>query len=736
MSHKDKICNTAVLAHIESCHPQCSYVPLVVSRSLFRMAQLATSGLRLSIELEIDRELGAAFESLDQQAVQLQEKFVELGKSNEEVLKTGMRAGKKSVQFADVISDVLPAFDLKLNYRVASVKESLRKEFVASSGVSMDITKPTRAIEARIPAYRQEVAKVIKDVSHVRPIPVIEYLEVDQLGLFFTESVCYRCEGLTYEPCGEEHTIMPGEKFSYSNTLTVTEKDASNSKETTSQVFTTKDSFSEEDTFESSYERKLKKETDIKASAEAGFKIPFKKLPISVKLNGSVNFNTVVDEASKSSSKFTRKRFHEVEQELKSTTSIERSYSQEVERKVAYQRVWENKTDKPQTYIRRQTWCKTSVIHKRTNVQLAWSGCIEQPGRDLCTPDNIEARMEPTIKAIREKWSQSSAPSEFGQRPANQSRRIDGGRYSDWQGESINDLFLAGSIPSGFTYFGNAAVEVYDNTTAVESAFVKEAPTAGATGGVQFIVEVNLENKWAHQEKAKFSVVFEIAPLAAQEWDKKVEAWRKSKADEEIAKLLQEKKEELNMFLASEQAHAAIIRRIMEDYFSVSTADSCCELIKRLHKLFDFENLCFTIYPAWNASGTGCQASQPPTIYTASCLSFFLPIFPGMESEAFAMLGAIGAIPWSTDLLSQYAAYALQAEQMRDTLYERAFNPSGWSEKFDKPYGYHVTPYNTNSPDEWSADHETSLNYEVIDAFTITTPCGGFRIDPRPMLCG
>ena len=734
MSHKQKICETAAVAHIETCHPQCSYVPLVLSHRTFDHAVDATHGLAATIERDLDSALDDARVDIEAQSSALRKRFIESIATGDE---KSQRKTDAALCWQTVASALVPDFELHLNAAAAHSLETRRTALIAQSGAALDKRDAIRAIEARLPRRLDEIGTALAKPLVLEPIHFLQYRELDQLGLFFTESVCYRCEALTYEPCGEESTILPGEKFSYTNTLTVTEKEAESSKETTSQVLTTKDTLEEQDTLESSYERKLKKETDIKSSLEAGFTIPFKKLPIKINFKGGVDFKKIVEEASKSSSKSTRTRFQQVERELKVSASIDRSRSIERELSVSYQRVWENKTDTPQTFIRRQSWCKTSVIHKRTNVQIAWSGCIQNPGRDLCTPDNLEEKLAPTIKLVRDKWQKATPPSELGPRPANQAHCTSEGYYSSLIG-GRRSLSLAAAVPSGFVYFGNPTIEITGNSTTVipSGNSIDSAPGAGATGGISFNVTIELKNRIAHKETATVRVCFEISPLAAKDWDDRVAEWRKTKAEEEIAALLKTKKAELEKFLASEQAHAAITRRIMEDYFSVDASKGCCELIKRLHRLFDFDRLCFTLYPSWNANGTGCQTSQPPTIYTAKCLSFYLPINPSMEAEAFALLGAIGAIPWSTALLGQYLAYAQQVDQMRTTLYDRAFDPTGWNDKFDQPLGYQVTPYNTPSEDEWESAHETSLNYEVIDAFTITTPCGGFRIDPRPMLCG
>ena len=193
------------------------------------------------------------------------------------------------------------------------------------------------------------------------------------------------------------------------------------------------------------------------------------------------------------------------------------------------------------------------------------------------------------------------------------------------------------------------------------------------------------------------------------------------------------KKLELDAFLETDQAHQAIVRRIYQDYFGVTSIEDCCKLIAKIQKIFDFNSLCYSLLPSWNELGEGCQKSQSVNIYNAKCLHFYLPVKEGKEIEAIALLVSINAIPWNSQLAAQILAYVNQIQNMRDTIYNRDFDPTGWDVKFDQPKGYDMTPYDTANPD-WSSAFETSRNYEVLGAFTINVPCGE-RLEPRPLLC-
>ena len=191
----------------------------------------------------------------------------------------------------------------------------------------------------------------------------------------------------------------------------------------------------------------------------------------------------------------------------------------------------------------------------------------------------------------------------------------------------------------------------------------------------------------------------------------------------------------LNEFLLSDRVAALIEKQIFEKYFGTDGTAECCALIARIRSVFDFGLLSYTLLPNWNEFGTGCQNTDPVTIYTAKCLNFYLPIKPGKEWDALAILISINVIPANAALLAQIAGYITSVVNLRDTVFNRLFDPTGWEDEIDGPHGYDLTPYNTANTTEWNAAFESSLNYQLIDINVVTVPCGGVRKELRTNIC-
>lgn len=731
MSKKSKICQPALTSHIEVCHEQCSFTPLVVTKK-FRIPKPRSKGIKAVINEEISQKMGSKMDKLIEES---EKSKTEIRNSITKNLMSLKEIDSKKEDLGQNINDGLltqinSEFEKKLERKI----ESSREEVIKNSKGMLDLSAPEKVIETREINIRASFDKLKLKGKDEMKIPLNEVMEFDGLGLFFKEDVCYRGEGMSYSPCGKEFTIMPGEKFSESNTLEVTTEDAETGEVTTTQDFTNTENESEEETFANSYDRTLKKETDIKLAREASFKakIPFKifNLDLSASSSGSINFNRVLTEVNKSSHTNTRKRFSEVIRKLMTSNTQTRSSSVKSSQTIAHSRVWENLTDSPMHFIKRTSFCKTSVLHKRHNVQLAWNGCIDNPSEGLCTGENLEEKLAGELQTIREKWNRAAVPSEFGEEPKDKKvvtsiNTRNNNPLGVWWRENISD-----TIPAGWFYVGGTADAHIDASVQVQGERVESQPNHGATGTVTFTTRVDTRST-RKPIYTKFSYL--IRSANAQEWHDRVNQWRAEQAQQEIDIFLEEKKEELNKFLASDQARATIERRIMEDFFGVTSGQDCCSLITRLRKLFDFDAMCFSLLPAWNNQGDGCQKAFPVTLYTADCLHFYLPIKEGMELEASILLVSVNAIGWSNQFAPQLLAYINRINTMRSTLYKRAFDPAGWDVKFDQPNGYDMTPYDSSSPD-WSAAHESDLNYELLGAFTINVPCGE-RVDPRPALC-
>lgn len=735
MSHKEKICNTALTSHVEICHEQHSYTPLVVNRKIWREIP-KSPGLKSTIESELEEKTNLIIRELEnaynKKAQNIKSVLTEaFDKEKEENTKSSTKFST-----SQLIDPTFEVIDRELKKHLSKSIELTKEDIIKSSLGLLDVSNPEKAIQVREEKIRDLVLDFNeKEIKH-DPIPFNKAYELEGLGMFFKESVCYRPEGFSYSPCGKEMTIMPGEEISETNILTTIVKDESTNEQTISQDFTTTDKETDVESFTESYEKTIKKETDIKLSRESSFKLnlPLKifSLDLSGKSSGSIDFNKVINQVNKSSHTNTRTRFNEVIRKISTSSTNRSSRNFTSTDKYTHIRNWKNDTDTPQTYVKRTSYCKTSVIHKRHDVQLAWNGCIENPARDLCTPDNISTKHAEDLQTIRDKWNNASAPLEFGPRPENEKRCTGIHTYNSWTG-SKKQVPVNDTIPAGWYYVGGAQLEIMSSTTTPQPSYVSNQPNLGSIGGITFDTYVDVKNKLAHEEKATVRVCYIIAPQAAKDWDVKANRWRDEQAQKEIDEFLAEETKKLNQFLATDQARASIERRIMEDFYGVTPIEDCCKLIARLRKLFDFDNMGYSLLPSWNELGEGCQKAFPVNLYTAKCLHFYLPINAGMESEAISLLASINAIPWSLQLAPQIFAYVQQIRNMRAILYNRLFDPTGWDVKFDQPKGYDMTKYDTSSPN-WSADHESDLNCELLGAFTINIPCGE-RIDKRPLLC-
>jgi len=602
MSHKEKICNTALTSHVEVCHEQHSYTPLVVSRRIWRESP-RKSGLKSVIESELEEKTTSIIGELENS---YKSKVETIKNALTKVFDKESDANRKTFQQFSTTELKAPTFEVideELKNQLDVSIELAKEDIIKSSEGLLDANNPERAIEVREGKYKDLVNKLNDKEIKLESMPFNNTYELEGLGIFFKESVCYRPEGFAYSPCGKEMTIMPGEEIKESNVLTTIVKEDDSNEQTISQEFTTKDSEKDVTTFTESYENKLKKETDIKLAQETSFKIgiPIKKLTLDLsgKVSSAFNFKKIIDQVNKSSHTNTRTRFNEVIRKINtsSTNSSSRSFSSTD--KYTHIRNWKNDTDTPQTYVKRKSYCKTSVIHKRHDVHLAWNGCIDNPARDLCTPDNLEVRHAEDIQAIRDRWSNASAPAEFGPEPQGR-KECTSLHYKKWgvlfigTRESIGHFQFP--IPAGWSYEGgSASVQITRKDGELDiPPVIFNQPQNGATGNANFKAQVIIKNNRG-SEFVEFKVCFNIIPDTAVEWYNKVNTWRDEQAQKEIDAFLAEETKKLNQFLATDQARAAVERRIMEDYFGVTPIQDCCKLIARLRKLFDFDNMGYVI---------------------------------------------------------------------------------------------------------------------------------------------
>jgi len=737
MSHKDKVCETALATHIETCFDGYTYAPLVINGPRLEGGR---AGLSSTIEHEFETDFRPKLDELvlrEDEIEEIAEKFVRSGE--DALMDTGPGLSSMSKNIRNTLTEQVAT---QLRAERATALEEAQAELIAEAGPAFDITKPQRALEARAEKAFPEKAMIEAIEAQFQEIKIPLSYELEQLGMFFTEATCFRPEGLAYSPCGKEYTLLPGESISE---VFSSEEELSSSTNQSETAVSNQSQSSEQtgsETLSNSYERQVKRTIDLKYSVEGSASGKFfGLLNVSMDTNASANFNHVLTQTSKSSREQKRSFINEIVNSLKTTRSRSVETSSRTLEKSKRERNISNNTDKPIHFIERQPYCVNSVIHKRVNAQLAWCGCIDDPARDICDVDDLETTHSADIGKIREKWAVAAAPAEFGTRPGNETRFTEifstsGNGFPFGLGKVKFDEQLQASVPGGYSYIGNSAdIEIVSSSSAVQSQDVTSQPAGGSTGTASFAVKIMVDNRPLHREKVSCRIRYEVASAAAAEWDSRVDLWRQEQADAEIEAFLAAKEAELNEFTFAERFSAAIQKRIFEDYFGLIEIEDCCDLIRHIQSIFDFSNLCYKFLPPWNALGTGCESSNPVELPRAACVNFYVPVFPGKEYDALAVLLGINVIPNNPSVVSQISGYINQIINLRNTLFNSEFDPSaGWNEIVDAPNKYKLTPHDTNDPD-WDTNFETMMNYQLIDVHTVTIPVGGPRTEIRPNIC-
>ena len=742
MSHEKKICNTALATHIETCHPAYTYTPMIIDRRKWEhFDKEEPRGLPAVVAAEVDQATAPAIAKAVRalpSAAEMREKLLSDSSST-------IKALRKQ----------LPDIDERLNLAVGATLETARAEAetriiaevteatAAATGIPMDIANPADVI-----AQRERAADAALNVEEAamdfRPFNYWTRHELRELGIFFTESVCYRPEGFAYAPCGEEFTLLPGESWEEKSSERETSSDELTESESssTSTQSTATDEGSQ--TLTDSYEKTVKTEFGTEHSVESSFKlgIPFKllKIDLGAKTTGSVDFSHMVTQTNKSSREDKRSFMRKVVQTLKSSTSASRKRKLTTDVSTSFTRNLSNDGDCPAHYVKRDQHCVYSVHHKRTNAQLAWSGCIDDPARDLCRPQDFEEDHADEIQAIRHKCANMPPSDEFGAKPATERRCTEVEHWAHagniFQGTTTFNRGLQASIPAGYGYVaGSADVEIVSSKPAGEGdGDITAQPSHGSSGFLTFGARLSIRNVKFSTEEMSFKVCFDVMTPAGLAWDDKVSTWREQQAQAEIDALKAKKEEEFGKFLLSERAQAEVERLMFAEYFGVTEIKDCCAFISRIRGIFDFSKLSYSLLPTWNHDGDHCQRSEPVSLYTAKCLQFYLPVREGMEWEALKVLIAIQAIPWNPWTAPQIWGYINAIRDMRDTLFSSTFDPTGWADRIDDPMGYQLTPYDTDRPRRWKTPYESSMSYQLIDAYTVTVP-NGTRTDKRPALC-
>lgn len=733
MSHKNKICNVALATHIETCFTGFSYTPLILNSGLQTERYFEKVGLRNVVEADVAQVLSKLnTESPDAKEInELAKKFVLQGKN-----------ALCELTDVDLNADILTHVEKIIEKEQMRSLSKKKKHLLKESKLALDLKTPFKTLMEReeVVYSKNKLEDLIFQPAEKFEIKKHWNYELPQLGMFFTEETCFRPEGLTYSPCGQEKTILSNE--SISETLVLNEEvgsevtEAQEVTDTQSSKTTIKESLK----LTNSYEQKIKKTLDLKKSIKGSVKGKlFKVLDVGLSSTTSVDFSYLMESISKSSREQSYSLINEVANELIIKSSYESKNTYKLSQTISKTRAIENPTSKPVQYISRDSYCVNSIILKRTNVQLAWSDCIDSPGKDLCRPDNLTEVLSEEIKNIKDKWSTSPAPAIFGSRPGNQSictasSTVD--KRGLIFGDNVQfDETIVGLVPPNGAYIsGSAIITVLNSDTDVVSRQVLSQPGSGASGNITFSVKIVVNNKFLNKEWVTYKVCFEVSTAEATAYDNAVNQWRNEQAESEIADLLANEKDKLNDFLLSDKAASVIEKRIFEDFFALTTIDDCCKLIRHIKRIFDFDKLCFSLEPSWDTSGTGCQTADPVSIYTAKCLKFYLPIKEGQEWRALTTLLSINAIPSSSSVLNQIHGYINQINDLRSTVFNRAFNPAGWDVKIDSPNGYNLTPYDTID-DVWNTEFETKLNFQLIDVHTVAIPTGSVRVDLRSDLC-
>lgn len=743
MAHKKKICTVALEQPIEACYEAYTYAPLVIEqRRKIGLEPAGPRGLKNSLAEELAAKVDPKVDKAIKTIPQVETMTRELISSNRDMIE---ELEKHVPHFRSTLETAMrPVLEDSVLKAKEKVAEKIYRDVSGCDSTGKVVFDPEHIINARSEKIFEDFNIEDAMAQEFRPFPIWHKYELPELGVFFSEEVCLVSEGFTYPACGKEFTLLPNDTIKESWSSEAIETDDSVSSETTSSDSTTTIKNDTTLTLTQTIENKIDKTTDIKLSRSLNLGVKtklFKVLNVDIgsKNSGSFDFKRFVSSSNKSTSEDKRTFMRSVVQTLKSSTSLTRTRKLTTTEKASFSRSLTNSGETPLHYVEREQHCVYSVFHKRTNAQLAWSGCIDNPGRNLCRPQDFESNHAEEIAAIRQKWASKPAPASLGARPEN--RRMCTETFTSsksgelWNGGVDFENTFQISIPAGYAYIGASAdIEILHHSTDIASQLVMSQPGGGITGTGNISVHIRVANRRFHREQLSYRVCYDVASLEAIEWDRQLEIWRTDQANSEISTLREAKELEYSAFLESDLAREALSQEIFEKYFGIDNIQDCCRFIARLERIFDFEKLSYRLLPSWNAQGQGCEKSEPVNLYNALCAHFYLPFHPGRELEGYQILAAINAVPQHGSIPAQIAGYINEINAMRETLFNRVFDPSdGWAEKLDKPNGYCLTPYDTDNTDH-EADFESLLNYQLIDAHTITVPAGK-RVEMRPDLC-
>ena len=214
-----------------------------------------------------------------------------------------------------------------------------------------------------------------------------------------------------------------------------------------------------------------------------------------------------------------------------------------------------------------------------------------------------------------------------------------------------------------------------------------------------------------------------------------VTQWQSEQAEKEIKEFLAGKTEALNDVDPDVWPASELMRRVIEEFFGDPTVYDSCEMVTQLHRIFEWENLAYTLHAPWWNTNTPVDGLQSlaTKFFNASWAKLYIPLRPGFEEEALLSLAAIGALPQGLDL-SEIDYYLADMRTNLEPMFEREFEPSSPDESrlVDSTGDVLLTPLGTN---HWNHGFESDLKFKVLDRWILTTPTDGVDYEETYARC-
>ncbi|TQM89684.1 hypothetical protein [Roseinatronobacter monicus] len=117
MSHKSKICSTALTSHIETCREECSYTPLIVRNNSFTINDFSHEGIASVIGAEVSAIAEEKGRDIDEVEAKFHEQYRAI--SEQEAL------GKRLL-WRETLEKLRPAFADLVSDQVSEMRSQLR----------------------------------------------------------------------------------------------------------------------------------------------------------------------------------------------------------------------------------------------------------------------------------------------------------------------------------------------------------------------------------------------------------------------------------------------------------------------------------------------------------------------------------------------------------------------------------------------------------------------------------